>query len=380
MIYLDCAATSRYKPPCVGERMGHYMRSVCATVNRGAYALQNECALELQGLREALDRLFGVGATERAIITPGATYSLNMAILGALRAGDGVLVSSMEHNSVMRPLTALARRGVRVDIVPCDSRGEVDLVELRSRVRGDTRMIVLNHASNVCGHVQPAAAVGELARERGLLFVLDASQSAGYFPVNMRELGADAIAVSGHKGLMGPCGIGALLLSERMAQCMEPIVSGGTGSYSDSDEQPGALPDKFESGTPNMPGVYGLAAAVRYVESVGVERIGAHVTALAERFAAELRGLDGVRVIGGDFPCLGVVSVAFEHMDNAVAAHRLEREYGLLTRCGLHCAPWAHRTLGTFPEGAVRFSFGHYTSEADVCAAVRAIGELTRAR
>ena len=377
-IYLDNAATSFPKPPAVAEAMAHYLNDVGASINRGVYASAQSAGLTTLLLREALCGLFRHTEATHCILTPGNTAGLNMAIRGWLRSGDHCLVSSMEHNAVMRPLQDLAKQGVLFDRIPCDSAGRMDPADIIPLIRPNTKLLVMAHGSNVGGAVQDAAAVGRICRERGIPFVLDAAQTAGHWDIDFEGWGLAALSVPGHKGLMGPGGIGALLLSRDFARGLSPILTGGTGSASDSEVQPEYMPDKFESGTANLPGIYGLKAAVDFILETGVERLREHETALTRRFLDGIRDVPGVRLAG---PWeledrAGVISLDFQNIDNAEASFLLEERWGIMTRCGLHCAPNAHKTLGTFPQGTVRFSPGWFTTEAEIDAAVGAVREL----
>ena len=283
----------------------------------------------------------------------------------------------MEHNAVMRPLQQL--EGVEFDRIPCDSEGFLQHGALESLFRPNTRLVVLAHASNVCGSVQDAAAVGAACARHGCFFLLDGAQTAGHYPIDFAALRLSALAVPGHKGLLGPSGIGALLLTDELAASLTPLVAGGTGSASDSELLPPYLPDRLESGTPNLPGIYGLRAALAFVEQQGVERLRRHELALCERFLDGIAPLSGVRLCGTRElgRRVGVISVDLPGRDNAEAAFRLEQEFGILTRCGLHCAPAAHRSLGTFPQGTIRFSLGFANTEQDVDAAVAALRAIS---
>ena len=377
-IYLDNAATSFPKPPAVAEAMAHYLNDVGASINRGVYASAQSAGLTTLLLREALCGLFRHTEATHCILTPGNTAGLNMAIRGQLGSGDHCLVSAMEHNAVMRPLQDLAKQGVLFDRIPCDSAGRMDPADIIPLIRPNTKLLVMAHGSNVGGAVQDAAAVGRICRERGIPFVLDAAQTAGHWDIDFEGWGLAALSVPGHKGLMGPGGIGALLLSRDFARGLSPILTGGTGSASDSEVQPEYMPDKFESGTANLPGIYGLKAAVDFILETGVDRLREHETALTGRFLDGIRDVPGVRLAG---PWelenrAGVLSVDFQNIDNAEASFLLEERWGIMTRCGLHCAPNAHKTLGTFPQGTVRFSPGWFTTEAEIDAAVGAVREL----
>lgn len=374
-VYLDNAATSFPKPPAVGARMREYVDEVGASVSRGSYQAAQQAELVTLRLRQRLCALFGFADLSHVILTPGNTWGLNMLLLGALRPGDHALVSAMEHNAVMRPLTQLAKRGVSFDRIPCDAEGRLQTGRVEAMLRPNTRLVLLAHASNVSGTVQDAAAVGEICAARGIPFALDAAQTAGHIPLDFAALHLSALSVPAHKGLMGPQGIGALLLRPDFAKTLEPLVSGGTGSVSDSEDIPLYLPDRFEPGTPNLPGIYGWEAALAYLESVTVEAVAAHDHALSERFLIGLRDMPGVALIGPDTAegRVGVFSLDFPGKDNAEITARLEEDFGILTRCGLHCAPSAHRTLGTFPRGTVRLSPGWFNTEDDIGRALQAI-------
>lgn len=378
MVYLDNAATSYPKAPGVASAMADYVEKVGATINRSSYASAQEAGLVTLSLRERLCRLFNHPDPTHAVLTPGATAGLNMVIKGLLRPGDHCLVSSMEHNAVMRPLVQLEREGVAFERIPCDAQGRLRLEALPGMIKLNTRLVVMAHGSNVCGTVQDAEAVGKICRERGVPFALDAAQTAGHIEVDFELFGLSALVVPGHKGLLGPQGIGALLLDADFARRLTPLVAGGTGSVSDSEELPGWMPDRFESGTPNMPGVYGWEAALGWLENTGIETLENHEKTLSKRFLEGIYGLKNVKLYGATVPegRTGVFSVGFLNCDNAEAAWRLEREFGILTRCGLHCAPSAHKTLGSFPEGSVRFSTGWANTEADIDAALSAIAAI----
>ena len=374
-VYLDNAATSFPKPPMVGARMREYVDEVGAPVNRGSYEAAQQAELVTLRLRQRLCALFRFADPAHVILTPGNTWGLNMLLSGALRPGDHVLVSAMEHNAVMRPLTLLAKRGVVFDRIPCDAEGRLQTDRIEVMLRPNTRLVLLAHASNVSGTVQDAAAVGEICAARGIPFALDAAQTAGHIPLDFTALQLSALSIPAHKGLMGPQGIGALLLRPDFAKTIEPLVSGGTGSVSDSEDIPFYLPDRFEPGTPNLPGIYGWEAALEYLEGITVEAVAAHDRALSERLLAGLRDMPSVVLVGlyTAEGRVGVFSLDFPGKDNAEIAARLEEEFGILTRCGLHCAPSAHRTLGTFPRGTVRLSLGWFNTEADIDRALRAI-------
>ncbi|NCB63844.1 MAG: aminotransferase class V-fold PLP-dependent enzyme [Clostridia bacterium] len=367
--YFDNASTAYPKAPGVGEAMADYVQNVGCNVGRGAYRAAYSAAEAVVELRERLCALFGGPNARNVILTPGATWSLNTVLNGLLRPGDKVLATSMEHNAVARPLHCLEAARVRVDYLPCTDAGTLP-EGWREQITGDRKLVVMTHASNVSGTVLPVDEVGRRCREAGVFFCVDAAQTAGAIPIDMNEWGIDALAVPGHKGLLGPQGIGALILSDALAGQLTPLVCGGTGSRSDRLEMPEVLPDRFEAGTLNLPGAYGLLAALRWRAGQDETGLFDREQRLTRHLLARLREMesDGLRVLGteGWLGRVGVVSVDFPGLDNAEAAFRLEEEFGIQSRCGLQCAPLAHRTLGTYPQGTVRFSVGPFTRFEDI--------------
>lgn len=386
-IYLDQAATTFPKAPGTADAMYRYMTGCGCNVNRGSYAGAYSAEELVYDTRMQLCRLFGAGnATadpKNVIFTKNVTESLNFLMKGLLRSGDHVLVSSMEHNAVMRPLVQLEKQGIRFTRVPCAADGSMDSANLESRIEKTTKAVIMLHASNVCGTVLPAAEIGNICRTHGIRFILDTAQTAGAVPINMEEIGADAIAFTGHKGLLGPQGTGGFLIREELAGELEPLITGGTGSISHTEKVPDFLPDRFEAGTLNLPGIVGLNAALNWLLSQPEGNILTHELKLTERFLhgmeeAEEAGL--LRIIGkhGTEGRTGVVSVVPLQMDPAELAFRLDELYGIATRVGLHCAPSAHRTLGTWPAGTVRFSFSAFNTEKEIDTAVEAVNNLLR--
>ncbi len=374
MIYMDNAATSFPKAPGVGQAMEYYVNQIGVNINRSVYGPAMEAGLQTLTLREQLSEFFHHDDPTRVILTSGNTAALNLAIKGSVKVGDHVLVSSMEHNAVMRPLV---QTGIEFDRIPCDEQGYLCIDKIEGLLRPNTRLLVLCHGSNVCGSIQDAQRVGELCKLHKIPFVLDAAQTAGHIPIDFEALGLSALAVPGHKGLLGPQGIGALLLSEDFAKSLEPLIAGGTGSMSDSEELPPYLPDRFESGTPNLPGIYGWSAAMEYVTKTFSERRQKEHR-LTECFLQGLASMEHVRIVGtkGTDKRVGVIALDFLHRDNAEVSDELEQRFGILTRCGLHCAPSAHKTLGTFPGGVVRFSIGPNTTEEEVQLTLEAIRKV----
>ena len=378
-IYLDNASTSFPKAPGVAEAMYDYVKNCGCNISRGGYDEAYQAEELVLDTRQRLTHLFHGPDCRNVVFTKNITESLNVLLKGLLHSGDHVLVSAMEHNAVMRPLAQLAAKGVTFDRVPCGADGSLYTEELEKLLRPETRAVVMLHASNVCGTVLPAGEVGAFCHAHGLKFLLDTAQTAGTFPIDMEAMHIDALAFTGHKGLLGPQGIGGFILRPELAKCMEPLLSGGTGSVSHLEEVPAFMPDRFEAGTLNLPGIMGLHAALVWLEQEGIHRIRSHELALTARFLEGLRDIPRLRAAGREDiqGRAAVVSVICEDIDPAFLADALGREYGVLTRVGLHCAPNAHKTLGTFPTGTIRFSFGHQNTTRQVDAALLALRELS---
>ncbi|MSR74638.1 MAG: aminotransferase class V-fold PLP-dependent enzyme [Planctomycetes bacterium] len=379
-VYLDNAATSHPKPACVREAVLHVMDTVHASAGRGAYSEAQEASAILERTRGALACLLRVQAPERIVFTLNCTDALNLALKGVLRAGDRVVTSDMEHNSVLRPLAALQERlGVRVDRVAARPDGCVEPEALAAALREPARLVVLQHASNVSGSLQPIAQAAHAAHAAGALFLVDAAQTIGSMPLTPESIGIDLLAFPGHKALMGPLGTGGLWVAPHVD--LATVREGGTGSRSEEAQQPPFWPDRHEAGSHNLPGLAGLGAAVEWILHEGVERIAAHKQLITQRFLAGLSDIRGVSVHGPLQPeCrTAVFALSFANQDPMEVGRLLETRHGVKARAGLHCAPFAHRTLGTFPQGTVRLSAGAFTTLADVDRAIAAIADLTRA-
>lgn len=377
-IYLDNGSTSFPKAPGVGKAMADFIENIGVNIGRGGYEEAYSAAEVVLDTREKLCKLFHFDQPENVVFTSGITASMNILLKGLLQPGDRVLTTSMEHNAVMRPLRQLEQQGVEVVLIPCHSDGTLDFEAFIDLATPGTRALVMTHASNMCGTVMPVKDVAEYCQTLGIWTMVDCAQSAGILPIDMEDWGVDAIAFAGHKGLLGPQGIGGFLITDDLAAEINPLLSGGTGSISHLETVPDFMPDRFEPGTQNLPGIFGLHAALSYLEKVGIEKIYQHEMALAERLLKGLSRLEGIRVVGR--PQLtgrtAVVSVDFLQMDNADAAFLLEDKYGIMTRCGLHCAPQAHKSVGTFPQGTVRFAPGRETTEAQIDTALAAVKEI----
>jgi cysteine desulfurase/selenocysteine lyase len=376
-IYLDQAATSWPKPDSVYEAVDQYQRSLGAAAGRGGYAEAIEVSQRIQGARSAIARLLGAEHPSNVIFTFNGTDSLNTAIHGALSRGGHAITTEAEHNSVLRPLRALERAGrIKVTRLPVTGAGVVEPDEVRRALREDTLLIAMTHASNVTGAIQPAAEVGAIAREAGVLFLLDAAQTAGELPIDVRQLQVDMLAAPGHKGLLGPLGTGVLYIRSGIEHRIESVRQGGTGTFSEDDEQPGVLPDKFESGNLNVPGILGLRAGVEWVAGKRVETLRAESIAETQRLLVRLSEIEGITVYGPPSARdrVGLVSFASPRIDAHEFAAILDSAYGVQGRAGLHCAPLMHQTLGTFADGGtVRLSWGPFNTPAQIDRAADAI-------
>ena len=377
-IYMDNGATSYPKAPGVAEAMSYFITEVGCNVGRGAYAEAFEAQRKIWELREMLCELFEGPDPKNVIFTMNITQSMNMLLKGLLKSGDHVLISPMEHNAVVRPLHQLLESGITYDQLPADDKGKVLVKGLQAAVKPNTRAIVCTHASNVCGTVNPLEAIGAFAKEHNLIFIVDAAQTAGAIPVSMKAFKADAVGFTGHKSLLGPQGVGGFVLTDALSAQLNSLIVGGTGSHSESEIQPEFLPDKFESGTPNTVGLYGLHAALKYILAEGISTIFQHEMELVSRFIHGIKKFDGVRLVGepGLENRTAVVSLDFESLDNAEVSYCLEKYYGIATRVGMHCAPLAHKHLKTFPQGTVRFSFSYFNTEEEIDMALTAIRTL----
>lgn len=379
-IYLDNASTTFPKAPTVATAMSDYITNRGININRGSYALAYDVEDIIYTTRQRLHPLFNGHDPAHVIFTQNVTMSLNMVIKGLLKAGDHVLVSSMEHNAVMRPLTQLLDKGITFDTIPCDSTGSIQMDSIEPLIRPNTVALIINHASNVCGTIQPLESIGPICKAHNLQFIVDAAQTAGVIPIDVKACHIDALCFTGHKGLLGPQGIGGIILTKEMAQNLTPLIAGGTGSFSHLETMPTHMPDAFESGTLNLPGIIGLNEGLAYIESQGMENIHNHELALTQAFLEGLQSIDGINIVGKQNiqDRTAVVSITIDGMDPANIAYELESTYHIMTRVGLHCAPRAHRTLGTYPEGTVRFSFGYANTHKDVESALSALHRIVK--
>lgn len=365
-IYLDNAATSFPKPPEVYTTVDQVFRTIGVAPGRGGYRQGMEAARLVLTVREALADFFAVNDAARILFTQNATEALNLGLHGLIKHGDHVITTTMEHNSLARPLHLAATQGVQITWLQGDQTGRITAAQLAAAIRPETKLVAVNHCSNVTGTVQPIAEIGALCRAHDLLFLVDAAQSAGSLPIDVTTANIDLLAAPGHKGLFGPPGTGFMYLGERAYP--DPLLVGGTGSRSADLDQPLELPERYESGTPNTPGIAGLGAGVAFIQQVGRENIRRHELALVEQLLAGLCEMPELHLVG---PAAGVergavVSFTLDGHDPSVIGFRLDHEFGICVRTGLHCAPLAHRTIGTFPEGTIRVSPGYFNTSTDI--------------
>ncbi|MFZ5915822.1 MAG: aminotransferase class V-fold PLP-dependent enzyme [Chloroflexota bacterium] len=381
MIYFDNAATSWPKPPGVAEAMTHFLTDIGASAGRSAHRQAVESSRIVYDAREAVADLFNAPDPLRVVFGLNVTESLNLVLQGYLEAGDHVITSSMEHNAVMRPLRQLEREGVQVTVLPCSPQGFLDPATIEPAIRRNTVMIVLNHGSNVVGTLLPVAEAGRIARAYDLLLAVDTAQTAGAYPIDMQADQIDLLGFTGHKGLYGPMGTGGLVIGERVdVDRLNPLKRGGTGSRSEHEEQPDFLPDKCESGTPNVVGLAGLVAGIRFIQETGVDTIRVHEVALTQRLIHGLQNIPGVAVYGSGDAELQTATVSFNVQGRLPSdvSLRLDEEFAIMCRVGLHCAPAAHKTIGTFPAGTVRFGMGYFNTAQEVDRALEAVAAIAR--
>ncbi len=375
-VYMDNGATSFPKAPGVAEIMADYILNNGSSVSRGAYKTALDASRVIYDTRQMLADMFHFEDIDHVIFTKNITESLNIILKGFLTKEDHVIISSLEHNAVIRPLNSI---GCDISMVPCDAAGYAMVDQIESLVRNDTKLIVMMHGSNVCGSVNDIEAIGKLAHKHDIKFVVDAAQTAGVIPINMTSCHIDALAFTGHKSLLGPTGIGGFLIQPDFAKVVKPLIEGGTGSASESETQPEFMPDKFESGTPNVVGVYGLHQSLKYIHEIGLEVIHKHEMDLVDYFFKSFSN-EHVRLVGSCDTSnrTAVISLDFQSIDNAIVAFELEKNYHIATRVGIHCAPLAHKALNTFPNGTVRISFSYFTSKEEVDYLVNALKDIMK--
>ncbi len=377
-VYLDNAATTFPKPDSVYSAVEYAFREIGVGPGRGGYKRGMAASRLVFEAREVLASFFCIPDSSRLVFTHSATEGLNIAISGLLRHGDHVVTTTMEHNSLVRPLQEAKKRGVEITWVSADQHGLIDPDDIAAALRPETKLVALSHCSNVTGTIQPVAQIGKIARKTGTIFLVDAAQSAGYLPIDVNELNIDLLAVPGHKGLLGPQGTGLLYISEGTE--ISPFIVGGTGTFSSDPNQPEAMPEKFESGTLNTPGIAGLMAGIEFIQQTGIDSIRQKEMKLVELLLEGLQDIRGAKAHVAGNPDIrgGVVSFTVDGFDPATIGFHLDRDFDISVRVGLHCAPMAHRTINTFPQGTVRVSPGYFNTEHDIALLLEALHNIVR--
>lgn len=380
-IYLDNAATTFPKPPVVYNSMMDYMTNIGTNPGRGASTASLVGNKVILNCRYALMDFFHFDKVENVIFTPNITTSLNTLIKSLVVKGWHVITSSMDHNATLRPLNTLSQKGIiDLDIIPCSKEGLLNVEDFINALKPNTKLVVLSHASNIIGTIQPLEAIGKICKDKGIYFIIDAAQTAGVLPLDFYKLNCNALAFTGHKSLLGPQGIGGFLIDDNLNDQCTAFIEGGTGSLSSSIIQPDFLPDKFESGTLNGPGVAGLLAAINFINTRGIDSIRQHEDYLCDHFINGLSNINSMEVYGytDSSKRTAAISVNSTKIDNSELGFILDTEYGITTRTGLHCAPLAHETIGTYPTGALRFGIGPFNDIKDIDYTLNALNSIIR--
>lgn len=378
MIYLDNAATTFPKPEAVYDSMMDCMKNYCANPGRAGHKLAMKAAREIYDTRENIAKLFNIDNPMNIVFTNNATDSLNLAIKGVVNKGDHIITTSMEHNSVIRPIKALEKVGVENTIVQCDDQGFLNIDDLEKAIKPNTKLIVTTHASNVCGTLIDIKSISEIANKHNILYLIDASQTVGVYDIDLKDIKADMLAAPGHKGLLGPQGTGILYIREGLN--IGILKEGGTGSRSEDLFQPDLLPDKYESGTHNTPGIVGLNEGVKFIFKEGIDKIKEHEEELCKYMLERLEEVPNIKIYGPKDANkrASVISINIGNMDSGEITFLLDSEYDIATRSGIHCAPLAHKTLGTLEQGAVRFSIGYFNTKEEIDKAINALKEIAK--
>lgn len=377
-VYLDNASTTFPKPKQVVDAMYNYMLTVGGNAGRGNYSNSLESNRYLYDAREIVCDFFGFDSPSNVIFTNNVTTSLNILIKGILRPGDHVITSSMEHNAVIRPLHFCQEHlKIKLDIINANSQGFVDVNDLKKKINNSTKLIIITQASNVTGSIQDLYSIGKICSDNNIFFIVDSSQGAGTLDINMKDIKANAIAFTGHKSLLGPQGVGGFILDSKFNDCCSTLLQGGTGSLSYSLEQPDFLPDKFECGTHNLPGIIGLAEGIKYINSIGLNSIHDHNQYLINYLLAGLLNINGLTIYGDTSGKMltTCISINANSLDPSELGYHLECN-GIKTRTGLHCAPLAHKTIGTYPNGTVRLSISYFTTKEDIDYTLTILNEI----
>src|SRR6056297_3039869 len=368
-VYLDNAATTRYKPQTVIDKMTNFMTELNCSPGRGGYECAIQAGREIMDTRFLISDFFNAGEVESILFTKNVTESLNILIKGLLKEGDHVVTTSLEHNAALRPLNQLEEKNIiEVSYVQADKKGILNPSLIEEAIQDNTKLIILNHASNVTGTILPAEEVGKIAKKHDIFYALDTAQTAGVIDINFKKFNLDFLGFTGHKSLLGPQGTGGMAISERLAEEMETLIAGGTGSLSETVKQPDFLPDKFESGTLNTPGIIGLKTGIEYINEQGIESLYNHEIELLKYFLTGLNKLENITVYGTQDidKKVPTVSLSVKEYDLGDLGFELAEKYGIMVRSGLHCAPLAHKTIKTYPAGTLRFSLGIKTTKDEI--------------
>ncbi|ACA54353.1 aminotransferase class V-fold PLP-dependent enzyme [Clostridium botulinum] len=378
-VYLDNAATTYPKPEKVYSSILNYMKNVGASPGRGGYENALTGDRMVYKCRQSLINLFNFNKIENVVFTSNITASLNILIKSIVKDGWHVITSSMDHNSVIRPLVSLEKSNkIQLDILNCSEKGLINIEDFKNAIKDNTKLVVLSHASNIVGTIQPLETIGKICKEKGIYFIIDSAQTAGVLPLNFQNLNCNALAFTGHKALLGPQGIGGFIIDDELNNIATNFIEGGTGSLSESTLQPDFLPDKFESGTMNTPGIAGLLAGIEYINEEGLNAIKEREEYLSREFINGLLNIDSVKVYGPLDASLrtAAISINSSKIDNSELGFLLDSEFGIMVRTGLHCAPLAHKTIGSFPQGTLRFSFGAFNDIKDINYALYALNSI----
>lgn len=377
MIYLDNAATTYPKPEKVYDAILDCMKNYCANPGRAGHKMAMRAGREIYDARENIAKLFNIDNPMNIVFTHNATDSLNLAIKGSVKRGDHIITTSMEHNSVIRPIKALEVEGVESTVVQCDNKGFLNINDIEKAIKKNTKLIVTTHASNVCGTLIDIKGVGEIAKKHNIVYLVDASQTAGVYDINIKELNIDMLAAPGHKCLLGPQGTGILYIREGLK--IDILKEGGTGSQSEDLFQPELVPDKYESGTHNTPGIAGLNEGVKFILEEGIDKIRKHEEELCQYMLDRLEEIPNIIIYGpkDSKKRAAVISINIENIDSGEITFLLDSEYNIATRSGIHCSPLAHQSLGTLQQGAVRFSLGYFNTKEDIDSAIKALKNIS---
>ncbi len=378
-VYVDNAATTFPKPSSVYNDMLNYMTTIGGNPGRGASTSSLRGNKVIFQCRQALCKLFNFNDTKNLIFTSNITLSLNMLIKGTVKPGWHVITSSMDHNSTLRTLKELELKGIiELDIIECNQFGVLNIEDFKSKIKDNTKLVVLSHASNIVGTIQPLESVGKVCKEKDIFFIIDTAQTAGVLDIDFHSLNCNALAFTGHKSLLGPQGIGGFIIDDSMNDICSSIIVGGTGSSSSDIIQPNFLPDKFESGTLNAPGIAGLLAGVNFIQNEGISTIKDHEDYLTQKFIDGVLNIKTLKLYGNNSTNnrTSTISINSSIIDNSELGFILDSEYNIITRTGLHCAPLAHKTIGTYPSGTLRFSFGYFNDDKDVDYIITAINNI----